>query len=366
MLRLESIELSGFKTIRELRDFKARPLNVMIGANGAGKSNFISFFRMLSWMTAGSGQLQDYLKQVAGGANALLFNGAERTPRLLCKLNFETERGMNEYELRLSWAAGDRLIIAHERLRFSDPSIPAVAPWTELGAGQWESGLTRPSSPTVRFMLGAIQRLTVFQFHNTSPTAKMRQNWSEHDNLYLREDGGNIAPFLLGLRDRHPECFDRITHVVRLVSPLFSEFVLSPEANVVMLRWRERGTDQLFAAHQAPDGWLRFVCLAALLLQPDPPPIILLDEPELGLHPYAVDLLAEVLSSVQTTSQIFLCTQSPVLVDRFDPEDIVVVERDENGTTFQRLESARLEDWLSEYSLGALWRKSVFAGGPQA
>ncbi len=368
MTKLTRLELSGWKSIGHRESLELGPVNVLIGANGAGKSNLISFFRLLNWMTPPPGNLQLYLGR-AGGANALLHDGAAATPHMDASLTFETERGHNDYHLRLFYAAGDSLVFADEKYRFRDQNYPHEVPWTSLGAGHRESGLidaAQQGDTTARVIHGMLRRCVVYQFHNTSERARVRQRWDVEDNRFLKEDGANLAPFLLRLRETHPRHYGRIVDTIRQVAPFFADFELEPTNGTLLLQWREGGSDVVFGAHQASDGTLRLMALIALLLQPraDLPSVIILDEPELGLHPFAVGVVAGLFRSVAFHTQVILATQSSLLVDYFDPEQILVVERPERSSSFRRLDGQRLAEWLEEYSVAQLWEKNVLGGTP--
>jgi predicted ATPase len=365
--RLARISLRGYKTIRALDEFPLGPLNVLIGANGAGKSNFISFFRLLNWMVT-SGDLQFFIGK-HGGANALLHDGASVTPQIEACLEFETPKGLNDYAFRLFHAAPDTLIFAEERFRYSGNHLVSKAEWHQLGAGHREARLlevAEQGNKTAQFIRRLLRQCVVYQFHNTSETARIRQRWDSEDNRYLKEDGANLGPFLRRLSQTAPKAYARIVEAIRQVAPFFREFVLDPVNGSVLLQWRERGTDTVFGSHQASDGTLRAMALIALLLQPieDVPAVVILDEPELGLHPMAISIVAGLLKSLSLHRQIILATQSMTLIDYFDPEDIVVVDRFDRISQLKRLEPARLEEWLEEYSLAELWEKNVLGGRP--
>ena len=364
---LEKIQIKGYKSIQEM-NLKLTPLNVLIGANGVGKSNFISFFKLLRWMLQNPGQLQVFIGK-SGGANALLFDGAAITPQIQAELSFETEVGKNDYFFRLFYAAADTLIFAEENFRFSSSSYNSLAPWQSLDGGHKEAklmNLANLGDSTAKITFKLLQNCAVYQFHNTSETARIRQKWNIEDSRHLREDGANLAPLLLRLREDEPIYYQRIVETLRQIAPFFLDFVLESVNYSVILQWKECNTDLIFSSHQASDGTLRTMALVTLLLQPenDLPDVLILDEPELGLHPYAINIIGGLINSISHHSQVILATQSTILIDCFEPEDIIVVERKDRQSNFKRLESENLQDWLEEYSLSELWNKNIIGGRP--
>lgn len=366
--RLGKLTLKGFKTIRDLSDFKPGSLTVLIGPNGAGKSNFISFFRMLSWTLASPGNLQVHVSEL-GGASALLHDGPAITREIEADLTLVTNAGENQYTFRLVFAAGDTLIYTDERFRFSREGLPSPAYWQELGAGHREPNLIAKAdegNTTARVILGLLRKIIVYQFHNTSATARMRSKWDVEDNRWLKEDAANLAPFLRRLQQNEPRYYSRIVETIRLILPFFADFELEPENSRLLLKWREQSSDRVFNASQAADGMLRAMALVTLLLQPerDLPDVLILDEPELGLHPYAINLVGGLIRGVSEKTQVIVATQSMALVDCFEPNDIVVVEREQRESKFCRLDGRALEEWLKNYSLSELWEKNVLGGRP--
>ena len=160
-----------------------------------------------------------------------------------------------------------------------------------------------------------------------------------------------------------------IRRTVRLVAPFFDDFRLLPQAlneDKIRLEWQHVGSDAYFDASSLSDGTLRFIVLATLLLQPASlrPSVILLDEPELGLHPYAITMLASLVKPACVGTQVVFATQSTLLLDHFRPEDVLVADRVDGGTKLTRLDAADLQEWLQDYSLGQLWEKNQFGGRP--
>jgi predicted ATPase len=363
---LNKITITGFKSLKSLKDFQLGALNIMVGGNGAGKSNFVDFFRMLRAM-ADAG-LQRFITS-RGSADGFFFNGPKATPKIHAHLCF----GYNEYQFTLSPTAGGDLMVADEQTLYTQGGG-----WRYHGGGKKESGLKgwigSPSPwgpyPTVEHHVSeAVSSWMVYHFHDTSANAPVRreclmQNWRE-----LEPDAGNVAAFLARLRDENAERYGRIRETIRMVAPFFDDFLLEPqkkgEEELVKLEWRQKGTTFPFQPYHFSDGTIRFICLATTLLQPKPPSTIVIDEPELGLHPYALDLLAELFRETSQRTQLIVSTQSATLLNQFKPEQVVVVDREEGASRFRRLESEPLKAWLEDFTLGELWQKNVFEGGPR-
>ena len=367
--RLDRITIKGFKTIRHLEDFNPGPLTALIGPNGAGKSNFISFFRMMSWALSAHDNLPFYVGQ-QGGASKLLRDGPDTTREIEADLTLTTESGENQYGFRLYYAAGDTLVFAEEKYRYSSFEIEGDSNWIQPEPGHRSPRLLTDAEyghTTARVIRNILRRITVHQFHNTSNTARIREKWRVSDNRHIREDGANIAPVLLRLRDTHDGWYyRRIVDTIRLILPFFSDFELESDNGYLLLAWRERNSNEVFDVSQASDGMLRTIALVTLLLQPeeDMPDVLILDEPELGLHPYAINVVGGLIGGVSRSTQVILATQSVLLIDCFEPSDLVVVEREGRDSTFRRLDADALRAWLEHYSLSELWEKNVIGGRP--
>jgi predicted ATPase len=357
---LASVTIEGYTSIRSARlDLGA--LNVLVGPNGAGKSNVVSALEMLGRIV---GEDLQYFVGLRGGAGSMLHGGPERS----ISIGLRVEAPPNVYEARLVPSARDELVFESEKLfsrgRGRDQSFTEL-----LGRGHRESALRRESegqggdsaAAQVVEILGGCR---VYHFHDTSRNAPVKRFADSADNLALAPDAANLAAFLLRLSAGDVRSYQRIVRALRQVAPFFRDFVLVQERQGVRLRWRQLGMDGVLGPEALSDGTLRFICLATLLLQPHPPPVIVLDEPELGLHPFALAKVAGMLRSAGTKSQVVIATQSVPLVDHFDVGDIVVVERMGGGSVFRRPDAERLAGWLEDYSLGELWQKNVLGGVP--
>jgi predicted ATPase len=364
MKTLERVSIAGFKSIRELRDFEIRQLNVLVGANGAGKTNFISLFKFLNHLI--ERRLQVFVAQ-SGGADVFLYFGRKVTSQIDISLEFGEEDIASGYAIELHPSLTGNLIFGNESCWYHRRD-KYPRPFTyHLGNAYLESKLLEDNRPTVRLALSLLQSCKVYHFHDTSESARVKQLGDIGDNSILRPDAANLAAYLYLLRNLHPAHYQQIISTIRLVAPFFDDFVLRPRPeneNKIKLEWRERGSDDYLDSSYFSDGTLRFICLATLLRQPQLPSLVIIDEPELGLHPYAINILADMLHSASTKTQVIVSTQSVPLINQFQPEDVIVVDREEGQSVFRRLDSAKLDEWLEEYALGELWEKNVIGGRP--
>ena len=355
---IRKISIRGYKSIRELEDFSLTNLNVLIGANGAGKSNFISFFRLLARLMVGE---LNYSIAKSGGPDAMLHYGRKRTPQMSAEMYF----GNNGYKFVLEPTLGNTLIFARESFYwdYNGYSFP-------LGAGHAETlSSSGQHARVASYVVPSVKSWIVYHFHDTSDTAPMKQACALNDNGWLRPDGANLAAYLYRLREQFPEHYRRIVDTVQLMAPFFADFQLRPnplDPNSIQLEWNEVGSDFPFLGHHLSDGSLRFICLATVLLQPDElmPATILFDEPERGLHPYAIELLASLMHQAAVKHQLIVSTQSVELLNQFSPEQVIVVDRENDQSTFKHLDPKALSVWLDEYSLGDMWKQNMFGGRP--
>ena len=366
--RLEQITLRGFKTIRELDGFVPGNLTVLIGPNGAGKSNFISFFRMLAWSLTEPGQLQLYIGQ-QGGASTLLHRGPSVTREIEAELVLKVGSDEEAYGYKLGLGAGDTLIFADEWFRAQRNGPVRRRQRIGFGSGHREAELVtwpRFVDMSAGTVLDGLRRIASYQFQNMSSAARIRLKWDIGDGRHLKEDGGNLGAFLFHLRAAYPDYYRRIVQTIRLILPFFADFELSDDFGKVLIQWHEMGSDHILSAGQASDGMLRAMALVALLQQPEEnlPDVLILDEPELGLHPYAIEVLAGLIRAASQHVQVIVATQSASLIDRFEPSDIVVVDRHAGETTLRRLSETELAGWLEDYTLSELWEKNVLGGRP--
>lgn len=362
-IQLDSLSIQGWCSIRNLEDFKPGRINVLIGPNGSGKSNFIGFFDLLSWML--SGKLQERITQL-GGSNDILFDGTDVTQRLKGELAIETSAGLNQYRFILQFAKPDRLYFAKEGYRFIRNDRESEADWIYLGGGHTESKLVESSEQTAKVVKNLLKKFIVYQFHNTSDTAAMRLSWNVDDGRWLKANAQNLGSFLHRIMQHDEKYYIRIVKYIRAVLPFFDDFELYSEGYSVMLRWKEKGSVKTFNAGQASDGMLRTIALISMLAQNpnDLPAVLFLDEPELGLHPAAIDLVAGLIKAASQHCQILIATQSVSMVNNFTPDDLVIIERKGRDSQYHRYTSEQLSSYLEEFSTGELWEHNIIGGKP--
>ncbi len=357
--RLNNIKVLGFKSIKEL-DLPIHDLNVLIGANGVGKSNFIGLFKFIRELV--EERMQVFVAR-KGGANKLLHYGSKVTQRIFVDIDVSP----NHYAFRLVPGQGDKLLFEEEFVGFD--TQPGKRYPENINRNVIESDLaeyTRQKGWSVgRYVHDVLKTWRVYHFHDTSDSALVKKKGKITEADYIREDASNLAAFLFLMQKQHPMHYQRIVKTVQLVVPFFKEFYLLPDAenkDTILLRWTDIHSDMEFTADDLSDGSLRFICLATLLLQPKLPSLILLDEPELGLHPMAIQILAGLFRKASHAAQLIVSTQSPNLVSEFEANDIIVVEHKDGASSFARLDEEKLEKWIDEYSLGEIWQKNLIGG----
>ena len=362
---IQKIQINNYKSIRSL-DLDMKPINILIGSNGSGKSNFIGFFKFLKNIY--DRNLQNHIAE-EGSSEDILHFGSKVSSSLSGKIDFKEEEiefyASYEFELRPNadyqlFFQDEYATIQQEKDGFPYKEKVGLSGRTESILCQWESFVGMG-------VIANMQSFRVFHFHDTSKTSALRKPAQLHDNDFFREDGANLPAFLYWLQQKHPKDFKKIELVIRSVDPFFDCFSLKAERlneEQIRLRWKEKGSEAYFDAKHLSDGTLRFIALATLLLQPEPPQVVLIDEPELGLHPFAINKLSALIQKASARTQLIISTQSANLVDNFDPEDIITVDRKDNQSAFKRQSLSELQDWLDEYSISDLWNKNVIGGRP--
>ncbi len=364
---VERLELAGYKSIRQAH-IDLTKLNVLIGANGTGKSNLISFFAMLR--ASLNGKLDDFVGS-SGGPDTLFHLGTKNTSEIVSAITVSTKAGRGTFHQRLGFRPPSSLFYSSHRDSASDGAdgsdeVDIPDAHTHVGTVTKTTASGHPAMP-IYFSLR--DRLGTYHIVDTSLNSTIRKEGYLQDNWPLHPDGANLAAMLYLYKTTQPHVYQRIRSTVRKIAPSFDDFVLEPQRlnpNNILLNWRRKGSDYLLGPHQISDGTLRAMALTTLLLQPaaDLPDLLLIDEPELGLHPLAITIIAGLLRAASIESQVIVSTQSAEFLDNFSADEIIVVDSDEGNSTFRRLDASSLKDWLEEYSVGELWQKNVIGGGP--
>ena len=357
---IDYIEIQGFKSIKHMV-LELRPINVFIGSNGSGKSNFVSFFKMLDAIYN-----QRFARFVIDEkSDNILHFGREYTESMFGKMIFSDGVSPNNaFWFRLEQDSVGGMFIGEEGYGHDvDKANNYKNYFNESNLK--ESVVSKKSGYRYTYIQRYLTAIQVYHFHDTSSTSKLRRECDISDNAFLKTDGRNLPAFLYFLQERHPKLFKRVVKTIQSIAPYIDKFILEPnklKPKEIELRWKEKGdANSNFGAYQFSDGTLRFIALATVLMQPDPPSVIVIDEPELGLHPKAITKLAALIKMASKKTQLILSTQSVNLVDCFESEDIVTVDRNEkeNQSVFQRLDGHKLEGWLEEHTLGELWERNI-------
>lgn len=362
---IERIQISNYKSIRNaVIDLKM--LNILIGPNGAGKSNFISFFDLTRHIL--EQRLGSYLLE-NGGIDSMLYRGRKVSDHISALIDFENR---NAFEFKLKPSQGPKAYIEYTKDFFNNRGLNDKKYEESWDEHIWDRNVEESAIMTnpewnADYLRNFLRSFTVYHFHDTSQTSPLRQLSRIGDNEYLRPDGSNLAAFLYKLKNTDAKSFNLIEGTVRSVAPYFKEFKLIPNKimeGYIGLEWEERDTDIYLDAGNFSDGTLRFIALATLLLQPNTPDTIIIDEPELGLHPAAMVKLSALIKKASTKAQIIVATQSVGLINNFSIDDLIVVDRNDNQSTFNRLDQKDFSQWLEEYSVGELWEKNIIGGRP--
>jgi len=365
---INKLTIKGYKSIDQLIGLRLGALNVMIGANGAGKSNLVSFFRMLSAM--GNRCFQSYVTQ-HGPVDGFFFNGPSETRKIESEIQSQKAR----YLFRLATTADERLVIRSEFVAKNPESESVgISDWTQesiLGKQKdWLASSESDWGREVAANLESLSKIAVYHFHDTSYTTGMRRNSGVAQHKELGYDAWNLSAFLYGLRESHLQTYELIKSTVQRIVPYLEDIDFDIEEggseHQVRLIWKQHGSQYRFTAGHLSDGTIRFLCLVTALLQPKPPSLIVLDEPELGLHPEAISLLGGLIRSASNRFQVIVATQSPSLLSQFDAKDIITIDHLNGCSQFRRPDVNELQQWLEDYTLGEIWQKGIMNGDVQA
>lgn len=354
---MDRITIQGYKSFKNL-ELGLNRVNILIGANGAGKSNFLSFFEFLNALY--EQRLTEYVS-LRGGTEKFLFEGLKETSQIFAKLTF----GKDRYSFTIKEGAG-KFVFTHEQLGYTSEhkyinGDEDIATLGNESALQDYNGLRRGD-----YVKGYLSGIKKYHFHDTGRTSPFTHTCNiDNDKYILYSNGSNIAAFLYHIKKKYPITYKKIVMTIKSVAPFFNDFYFDANENGdIRLQWRDKYSETVYGPTDLSDGTIRFIALATLFLQPRPPKVIIIDEPELGLHPFAISKLAGLIRSAsQKGCQIILATQSAELISNFEPEDIITVNQVNGSSVMERLDSKHLASWLDDYTLGDLWKQNILKGG---
>ena len=350
---MDYIKISGYKSIKEIQ-IDLKPINILIGANGSGKSNFISFFEFLYNLY--NRKLKEYISLGVGEEKSL-----HKGSKITSEISFETsfDNGKNGYSAAIK-LGGEGFVFTSEKLHFQrDKGINI----SNYGA---EANIKTNDNYRAKYVIKYLNGYRKYHFHDTSKNSPFTNpSHIVNDSLYLYEDGRNLASFLYSINQEHKIVYNRIISTIQSIAPYFSDFYFQPsqDGNIRLL-WQDKFSSNLYGANNFSDGTMRFIALATLFLQPELPSTIIIDEPELGLHPFAITKLAGMIKSVASRgTQVIVATQSADLVNHFEADDVITVDQANGESNFRRLVKDELTEWLDDYSIGDLWQRNIIQGG---
>ena len=350
---MDYIKIKGYKSIKDISlDFN--PINILIGANGSGKSNLISFFELLNKIY--EEKLQEYTA-LKGGPERILHKGIEEVEQIYFEISFDEKT--NGYSATLQ-QGDDGFIFLEEYLIYEGDYGGNISAYSK------EASVKVTSSFRAKYVRRYLKAYRKYHFHDTtsnSPFTKMSH--VDNDSYFLYEDGSNLASFLYHIQNDNKIIYNRIIRTIQSIAPFFSDFFFKPNRKGYMkLQWQSKYNSYIYGVSDLSDGTIRFIALAALFLQPELPSSIIIDEPELGLHPFAIAKLAGMIKSVASrNNQVIIATQSADLVNHFSTEDIITVDQINGESQYNRLSNENLQSWLEEYSIGDLWQRNIIRGG---
>lgn len=350
---MDYIEISGYKSIKSER-IDLKPINLLIGANGSGKSNFISFFDFLNRLY--NKNINEYIA-LTGGENKILHKGQKVTDTISFKVEFDN--GKNGYSATLKLGA-DGFIFTEEHLIYKGD-----LGW-DISRSDREARIKTTDNFRAKYVIGYLNGFRKYHFHDTSDKSPFTiPSHIENDIYYLYYNGANLAAFLYDIKEKEKIVYNRIVKTIQSIAPYFLDFYFTPNSeNFVRLQWKDKYSDIVYGVNDLSDGTIRFIALTVLFMQPNLPDTIIIDEPELGLHPSAIAKLAGMIKSVSAKGcQVIIATQSTDLISHFSPESIITVDQIDGRSIFNRLDANKLQEWLEDYTIDDLWKRNIITTG---
>ena len=351
-LPINTISIEGWRSIKKVKVTFGN-INILLGANGSGKSSFLSAFELLEIIVNNPKYLPKYIEK-NGGANQNFHYGTKNTDHVMISIDIEKR---HNYSYFLMAGKDDNIILSDKAdVDFYLSGITSV----HSQVAEFEK------TPDLKEKLEELKNhFTLYHFQDTGATSPLKRVSEIFQTRYLHPDGDNLAAILYEIKNTHSKSYENIINAIRFAFPDFKDFIFHKTGDNVRLLWNDRYAEHYdFPLSALSDGTLRFIALSTLLLQPNPPKFIIIDEPELGLHPEAIEILAELIKLASANSQLLISTQSVQLVDCFTPDDILIAEKEHGETKITRPNKEELRDWLKDYTLGEIWRKNIMGGNP--
>jgi predicted ATPase len=349
---MDYIEIKGYKSINSER-IELNNINILIGANGSGKSNFISFFDFLNRLY--NKKLNDYIA-LSGGDNKILHKGKKNSDSISFTIEFDG--GLNGYGATLV-SGNDGFVFTEERLIYHGEG-------KDISRSSREARIKETSNSRALYIIKYLEGFRKYHFHDTSENSPFTESNNADSHVYfLYPNGSNIASILFDIHKSDKIVHNKIVKTIQSIAPYFSDFFFEQDTkSFKRLLWTDRYSDILFGATDLSDGTLRFIALTVLFMQPNLPDTIVIDEPELGLHPTAIAKLAGMIKSASAKGcQVIVATQSTDLISHFLPEDIITVDQVNGESKFTRLNPTELHEWLKDYTVDDLWKRSIITTG---
>jgi len=372
---ISELHIQGYKRLRDVK-LPLRELTVLIGPNASGKTSVLQVLHLLA--RAAGRDLGDALRDL-GGIDRIVSRGAGATDlTVTCSLTTHDGRRAGEYDVCVQGLGGGLHVVAGERLSLPEGQVlflvsdgavhtefPASAHYpTPPDPQQTLLSQVSPANAPEDAHRRSFRDVALFRPFDVGPGAPV---WRSQQVRPASVPGPNAEDLLAAvqtLRSRSPDMFETYEAALRAGFPAYQALDLEPVgAGQVALTWRERG--QTYYAHELSEGTLRFLWLCAILHSSDPPRMVLIDEPEVSLHPELLKILSGLLDDASHRTQLLVATQSPELVSWLKPEQVVVLDLDEEGwTKATPATDLDLDEWLRRYTLGELWVRGDLGGRP--
>lgn len=364
MLILKSFKVVNFKNFKEINLEQLNNLTTLIGSNGVGKSNFLSIIDFIS--SAFHDGIEVYFSNKGIKFQDCIHQwNLENKISIVLRFEDKSTREDYSYQFTLEYDIKSGFNIIDEQ--FSNNNDGTHREYENQGLTSLNLKNSFDLSEPEQRVKNFLSQVVGYSFYNTSLFNSSLQFVNKSNNVYLLPNGENMSSLLYLLKSKYPVSYKRITDVLKLVIKPFEDFYFIEEGHNTVLKFKMQGLNYPVSIKSLSDGTIRFIILSLLLNLPINlrPNLVLLEEPEVALHPVAVNILGDLIESYSADSQIMIATQSPYLLDRLSISSIYILSiNNKNETEVQHIDKEKLKDWLKKYSLSEIWLMSIFGGGP--